>query len=618
METTELLFSGLFIRAGLSSSRLPKIRVAHAIAHARLLYPALLLAFLLIPTERALGQAAGAEWTTPAGTIEGTRFSSLDQITTSNVAQLKEEFHFTTGVKAGHEGAPLVVKNTMYVVGPFPNKLFALDLTRGGNTRWVFDPAADQFARDKACCDIVNRGAVYANGKVIYNVLDNTTVAVDAVNGHEVWRAKLGDPRTGQTITMAPVVVGDKVFVGNSGAELGVRGWIQALNVDTGAKLWKAFSTGTDADVLIRDKFKPFYAKDQGKDLGTTTWPGTLWQHGGGTVWGWITYDPKLNLLYHGTANPGVWNADMRPGDNKWSTTQFARDPNTGEAIWAYQMTPHDAWDYDGVNEGIVADLTIGGVLRQALVRFDRNGFAYTFDRTSGQVLVANPYVFVNWATGIDLATGKPKEDPSKRTHEGVVVKDICPAAPGGKDQQPSAFSPMTQLFYVPTNNLCMDYEGLKVNFIEGTPFLGASVIMKPGPGGFRGELIAWDAATGTKKWGIQERFPVWTGVLATAGGVVFYGTLDRMFKAVDATTGKLLFQVQLESGSVGYAMTFLGADGKQRVAIYSGPGGWAGAPVAGKLATDDPYAGLGVVGAMADLRSATPPGGTVHVFKLP
>jgi PQQ-dependent dehydrogenase (methanol/ethanol family) len=343
-----------------------------------------------------------------------------------------------------------------------------------------------------------------------------------------------------------------------------------------------------------------------------------LWQHGGATVWGWLTYDPVLNRLFHGTANPGVWNADLRPGDNKWSTTQFARDPDTGSAIWAYQMTPHDAWDYDGVNEGIVADLTVNGTARQALVRFDRNGFAYTFDRTNGQVLLAQPYVHVTWASGIDLATGKPIEDPAKRTHEGLVVTDICPAAPGGKDQQPAAFSPKTKLFYVPTNNLCMDFEGLKVNFIEGTPFVGASVRMKPGPGLNRGELVAWDAATGIKRWGIKEEFPVWTGVLATAGDLVFYGTLDRMFKAVDATTGNLLFEVQLESGSVGHAMTFLGPDGKQRIAIYSGPGGWAGAPVAGKLATDDPYAGLGVIGAMSDLPSVTPAGGAVHVFKLP
>jgi PQQ-dependent dehydrogenase (methanol/ethanol family) len=571
----------------------------------------------LATAQIAHAQGAGAEWTTPAGTVQGTRFSNLNQINPANVARLTEEFHFTTGIETGHEGAPLVVGTTMYMVTPFPNRLIAFDLAKGGNVKWTFDPRANPFAQDKACCDIVNRGAVYADGKVIYNVLDNTTVAVNAVTGQLVWRTSLGDPATGQSMTMAPLVVRDKVFVGNSGGEFGVRGFIAALDLATGREVWRAWSTGPDTDVRIGARFHPFYPKDRGVNLGVTTWPGTLWQQGGSTVWAWVTYDPQLNLLYYGTANPGVWNADMRPGDNKWSTTVFARDPDTGDAIWAYQVTPHDAWDFDGVNESIVADLVIGGATRRALVRFDRNGFAYTLDRATGQVLVAQKYVPVNWASAIDLATGKPIEDPAKRTHEGVNVTDICPAALGGKDEQPAAFSPVTQLFYVPTNNICMDYEGLKALYFQGAPFLGASVLMKPGPGGNRGELIAWNPSTGTKVWGIKERFPVWSGVLATAGDLVFYGTLDRFFKAVDARTGRVLLQKELESGIVGHPMTFLGPDGKQRIAIYSGPGGAGGGIVPGRLSLDDPYAGFGTVNAMSDLSLFTPPGGTLHVFKL-
>jgi alcohol dehydrogenase (cytochrome c) len=595
------------------------------------LLPLALLAAVVITDGRARGQApivaAGAEWVTPAGTVQGTRFSSLNQITTSNVSRLVEEFDFDTGVIAGHEGAPLVVNGTMYVVSPFPNKLFALDLSRGGRVKWVFNPRADPFAQDKACCDIVNRGAVYVDGKVIYNVLDNTTVAVNAVTGRQVWRTRLGDVRTGMTMTMAPLAVGNKVYVGNSGGELGVRGFIAALDVATGKEVWRAWSTGPDADVLIGPGFQPFYPKDRGTNLGATTWPSEdLWRKGGSTVWGWISYDPALNLIYHGTANPGVWNPDMRPGDNKWSTTLFARDPETGFARWAYQHTPHDAWDFDGVNESIIVDLPMGGAVRQLLVRFDRNGFAYTMDRATGQVLVAEKYVFVNWAERIDLETGAPVENPEKRTREGVVVTDICPAAPGGKDQQPAAFSPQTGLFYVPTNNLCMDYEALKAIYFAGSPFVGASVTMKPGPAdpenpvigtGHRGEFIAWDATTGQKRWGIKERFPVWSGVLATAGNVVFYGTMDRMFKAVDAVSGKVLFETRLPSGIIGHPMTFLGTDGRQRVAVYSGVGGWAGAVVPGELSVDDPYAALGAVGAMADLPQFTPPGGTLHVFRL-
>ena len=579
---------------------------------------ALLVAGVLSAGDSARAQGTPGEWTTPAGDLQGTRFSQLSQINTTNVGRLVQEFQFRTGVEAGHEGTPLVIGRTMYIVGPFPNRLFALDLSRGGAVSWVFDPRADPHAQDKACCDIVNRGAAYANGKVIYNVLDNTTVAVNATTGQAVWRTKLGDPATGQTMTMAPLVVGNRVFVGNSGGELGVRGFLAALDVDSGKEVWRAWSTGPDPDVRIGPRFKPFYAKDQGANLGTTTWPGTMWRRGGSTVWGWITYDPQLNLLFHGTANPGVWNADMRPGDNKWSASVFARDPATGEAVWAYQMTPHDAWDFDGVNENIVVDLPVGGATRPLLVRFDRNGFAYTADRRTGQLLNANPYVFVSWAKSINLATGAPEENPDKRTREGEVVTDICPAAPGGKDQQPAAFSPRTNLFYVPTNNLCMDFEALKALYFQGAPFVGAMVTMKAGPGGHRGELMAWDAVAGRKVWGIREFFPVWSGVLATAGDVVFYGTLDRTFKAIDARTGAVLFQTRLEAGIIGHPMTFVGADGKQRVAIYSGPGGWIGAVVPGNLSLDDPTAGLGSVNAMSDLPQFTRAGGAVHVFKLP
>src|SRR5688572_15104944 len=317
----------------------------------------IIFALTLVPTAQPIASAqpaAGAEWTTPAGTVQGTRFSSLTQINASNVSRLEEEFRFSTGIKAGHEGQPLVINGVMYVVTPFPNKLYALDLASsgdgdnsgsgssgsgGGRVRWVFDPRADPFAQDKACCDIVNRGAAYhprdpnvssSVDKIIYNVLDNTTVAVDARTGREVWRRKLGDPAKGQTMTMAPLVIKNKVFVGNSGGEFGVRGFIAALDAENGRELWRAWSTGPDSDVkIVPGVSRPPYPQDQGADLGVVTWPGTPWQQGGSTVWLWITYDPDLNLLFHGTANPGVWNPDMRPGANKWSTTMFARDPDT-------------------------------------------------------------------------------------------------------------------------------------------------------------------------------------------------------------------------------------------------------------------------------------------------
>ena len=289
--------------------------------------------------------------------------------------------------------------------------------------------------------------------------------------------------------------------------------------------------------------------------------------------------------------------------------TIFARNPDTGEAKWAYQMTPWDAWDYDGVNEHMLADLTIGGKKVKALVHFDRNGFGYTLDRTNGTLLVAEPFVYVNWAKWIDLKTGRPVEDPTKRTKQGEDTKDICPCAMGGKDQQPSAYSPQTGLFYVPTNNMCMNYEGVEVKYKAGAPYVGANVLMFPGPrAGDLGEFIAWDATTGKRVWTIKEPQPVWSGALATAGGVVFYATLDGWFKAVDAKTGAVLWKHKLASGSIGNPMTYVGPDGKQYVAIYSGLGGWFALPVAANLSPDDPYGALGAVGVAfgANLDKAT------------
>ncbi len=571
-----------------------------------------LVTALVAATATTQACAAAAEWTTPAGSPEGTRFSELTQITQANVSTLMEEPSIPTGARAGHQGQPLVVGHTMYVVTPFPNKLIALDLDFPGRVRWTFDPHPNRYARGVACCDVVNRGAVYANGKIIYNVLDDTTVAVDALSGRLVWRAVLGNPATGETLTGAPIVVKDKVIVGNAGGELGIRGWVQALDLNTGRPLWKAYNTGPDADVLIGRGFRPFYAKDRGTDLGASTWPGTLWQQGGSTSWAWFTYDPELNLLYYGTGNPGVWNPDMRIGDNKWGSSIFARNPDTGEAVWAYQFTPHDGWDYDSVNESVVATLDIGGTKRKVVVHFDKNGFAYALDAATGEVLVAEKFGHVTWAESIDRATGMPLMVPDKQPHEGVITKNVCPSPLGAKDFEPVAYSPLTHLFYVLGINFCDDLEALKAVYIGGTPFIGASLSFAPGPGGFLGELIAWNAATGKRAWSIQEPLPLYGGVLATAGNVVFYGTLDKWFKAVDATTGKVLFQKQLECGIIGNPISYLAPDGKQRVAVYTGigwlPGGFAGgACPAGGGDDDGPR-----------VRAGGPTSGALHVFRLP
>ena len=278
------------------------------------------------------------QWVMSSKDHANTRFSTLQEITSQNVKQLKLAWTFSTGSMRGHEGAPLVVGDTMYVVTPFPNDLYALDLTRpGAPVKWKYEPHPAPSAQGVACCDVVNRGAAYDQGRIFYNTLDNHTVAVDARTGREVWKTKLGDINKGETMTMAPLVVKGKVLVGNSGGEFGVRGWLTALDANSGKLLWRAWSTGPDKDVLIGPSFKPFYASERGKDLGVHSWPPDKWKLGGGTVWGWVSYDPELDLLYYGTANRGSWNPDQRPGDNKWACGVFARKPDTGEAVWFYQ-----------------------------------------------------------------------------------------------------------------------------------------------------------------------------------------------------------------------------------------------------------------------------------------
>ncbi len=562
----------------------------------------------------------GAEWTLPAGDLANTRFSTLNQINTGNVGNLKLIATMSTGIPHGHEGGPLVVNNTMYVITPFPNYLIALDLKNPtGPVKWKYNPHPNPMAQGKACCDVVNRGGSYGDGKIVYATLDGQVVAVDANSGKEAWRTKLGDINLGETITMAPLIVKDRVIVGNAGGELGVRGWDAGLDLGTGKLVWKAFHTGPDKDVLIGSDFKAFYSKDRGTDLGVSSWRGDQWQRGGSTQWGWVSYDPELNLIYYGTGNPGVWNADQRPGDNKWSVTIFARNPETGQAKWAYQISPHDSWDYDEIMENVLLDMNWNGRMRKLLIHPGRTGFVFVMDRETGELLAAQKFMPpTNWAKGFDLKTGLPQVDPAKETHQGTTTRDICPSSTGGKEWTPSSFSPRTGLLYIPAHNTCMDYGGIKANYIAGTPYLGADVKMKPGPGPGQGLLIAWDIKTGKAVWTDPEApWPLYSGVLSTAGDVVFYGTMDRMFKAVDAHTGKLLWKFQVGSGIIGNPMTYIGPDGKQYIAIYSGIGGWMGAEALPSLSADDPTAALGIVGAMKGLKAYTGPGGNLYIFGL-
>jgi PQQ-dependent dehydrogenase (methanol/ethanol family) len=571
------------------------------------------------PTAIANDEAEDGQWIRPAKDYSSSRYSKLDEINTSNVSRLHVALTFSTGLNRGHEAAPLVVNNTMYVVTPYPNIVFALDLTKPGSpAKWTYKPQPKASSQGVACCDVVNRGATYADGKIVFNTLDGQTIAVDANTGAEVWRTQLANINLGESLTMAPLVAKNKVLVGVSGSEFGIRGWLTALNLSDGKIAWRVNHTGPDADVRIGPRFKPFYSTERGTDLGVRSWPGEAWKIGGGGVWGWLSFDPALNLIYYGTANPGPWNADQRPGDNYWTAGIFARDPDTGDAVWFVPTSPHDLFDYDSVNELILLDLPIGGQTRKVVVRPERNGFMYVIDRQTGQVLSADMYGPVTSYTGFDLKKGRPIENPAKHPETGKIVREICPAAPGLKDWQPSAFSPRTGLLYVPHQLLCMDVENVEANYIAGTPYVGMNVKMyaAPGEAGHRGELLAWDIVNRRPAWSIKEDLPVWSGALVTAGDVAFYGTMDGWFKAVDARTGAVLWQFKCGSGIIGQPMTYRGPDGKQYVAVMAGVGGWAGA-IMFDLDVRDSSIALGFGNAVRDLPAKTTRGGMLYVFSL-
>jgi len=586
-------------------------------------------------------------WAAPRGDYTNQAYSKLTQINQGNVKNLKAAWTFATGVNRGHEGSPVVVGNMMYVHTAFPNNIYALDLNDNQKIVWSYFPKQDPSVQAVLCCDNVNRGLGYGDGKIFLQQNDGTLVALDAASGKKVWDVKNTDPKVGATNTNAPHVIKDKVLTGCSGAEFGVRCFIQAYNIKDGSVAWKAYSTGPDSEVLIGKDFNkdtPLYsalsvyedvaggnkqggsfkkidtAKLKGgeKDLGLKTWlkPQAVkdgWQHGGGSVWGWWPYDPKTNLVYYGTGNPSVWNPDVRPGDNKWSMTVFARDLNTGVARWGMQMTPHDEWDYDGINEVILFDN--GG--KTYAWHHDRNGFAYTWQADNGVLVAAEKvHPFVNWATDVDKKSGVPNKLATASTHQDYNAKGVCPAALGTKDQQPASYSPKTGLIYSPLNHVCMTYEPVESKYVAGQPWVGATLTMFAGPDGVMGGFAAYDPMTNKKAWYNKEKFSAWGGSLNTASDLVFYGTLDRWFKALDAKTGKELWKFQVGSGVIGNAFTYTNG-GKQHVGVLSGIGGWAG--VAMNLGLTNPTDALGAAGGYAELTkyNAAPGGGALTVFTL-
>lgn len=566
------------------------------------------------------------QWGIQTGDYANTRYSKLDQINASNVGKIQVAWTFSTGVLRGHEGGPLIIGDVMYVHTPFPNIVYALDLNNDGRIIWKYEPKQDPNVIPVMCCDTVNRGLAYSDGTIFLHQADTTLVALDAKTGAKKWSVVNGDPKKGETNTATVLPVKDKVIVGISGGEFGVRCHVTAYDTKTGKQVWRGYSMGPDNEMLIDPEKTTALGKPVGKDSSLKSWEGDQWKIGGGCTWGWYSYDPETNLVYYGSGNPSTWNPAQRPGDNKWSMTIWARDADTGVAKWVYQMTPHDEWDFDGVNEMILTDQQFDGKPRKLLTHFDRNGFGYTLDRVSGELLVAEKFdPVVNWATKVDMDKNSPTygrplvvaKYSTAQQGEDVNTKGICPAALGTKDQQPAAFSPKTNLFYVPTNHVCMDYEPFRVSYTAGQPYVGATLSMYPAPNshGGMGNFIAWDNTKGKIVWSLPEPFSVWSGALATAGDVVFYGTLEGYLKAVDSKTGKELYKFKTPSGIIGNVTTYE-HKGKQYIAILSGVGGWAGIGLAAGLT--DPNAGLGAVGGYAALSNYTNLGGQLTVFALP
>ncbi len=560
-------------------------------------------------------------WVMQTKDYSASHFSDMTQINAHNVQHLQPVWSFSTGVLNGHEGGPLVIDGIMYVHTPFPNNIFAIDLDEPGKILWEHKPKQNPAARAVACCDVVNRGLAYAPAgddypaTIFQNQLDGHIVALNAKTGEVLWKMENSDIAMGSTLTVAPFVAKDKVIVGSSGAELGVRGYATAYNIKDGKQAWRVYATGPDADIKLAKDFNsanPHYGQF---GLGLKTWEGDAWKIGGGTNWGWYAFDPDLDMLYYGSGNPAPWNETMRPGDNKWTMTIWGRDINTGEAKFGYQKTPHDEWDYAGVNYMGLSEQLVDGKMTKLLTHPDRNGLVYTLNRENGDLV--NAFKIddtVNWVKKVDLKTGLPVRDPEFSTHMDHEAKGICPSAMGYHNQGIESYDPNKKLFFMGTNHICMDWEPFMLPYRAGQFFVGATLNMYPGPKGTLGQVKAMNSVTGKFEWEIKEKFAVWGGTTATAGDLVFYGTLDGYIKALDSRNGKELWKFKLPSGVIGHPITF-GHKGKQYVAIYYGVGGWPGVGLVFDL--QDPTAGLGAVGAFKELAHYTQQGGGVMVFAL-
>ncbi len=531
------------------------------------------------------------QWAVAGHDYGNTRFSPLKQINSENAGKLSLVYSFSLASLRSNESSPVVIGNTLYVTTSWgPKYVYALDAATGAR-KWTYEPEIPDDVLQYACCDVNNRGVSYADGKLFIGRLDGKLTALDASTGKELWTSNVVDYKQGSVITSPPLVVRDKVITGFGGGEYGVRGSLQAFDINTGKQVWQTFTVPAPGDP------------------GSETWKGDTGLHGGGAPWLVGSYDPKSDTVYWGTSNPGPWNTGVRStGDgnfgkltNLYTASTLALDPNTGKIKWHIQGTPADAWDYDGVNELVLANLKKDGKEVPALMKADRNGFFFVANRETGELLSAEKYIYANWAEKFDIKTMRAVENPDKRPGPGHPAKDICPNLIGGKNWQPMSFNPETGLVYIPTNNVCMDWSVSDISYKRGVFYLGAEFPTKEGPGGFLGELVAWDPVNSKKVWSIKQDLPFNGGTLTTGGNLVFYGNLHGDFHAIDAKTGKVLWKKNLGSG-IGAGPVTYSVDGKQYVAV-----------VVGRTASIPAF--LGDIG--KKMTAAAPEGGSLFVFAV-
>ena len=543
-----------------------------------------------------LASSAGAQnWPVYGGDSGNTRFSKSTQINASNVHKLKVDWVLQLGSLRSQESTPILVGDTLYVTSSFgPKNLFAVN-AKTGAVKWRYSPEVPKGIDQFACCDVNNRGVAYADGKIFVGRLDANVVALDAATGKELWKTAVVDYTQGSVITSPPTLVKNLVITGYAGGEYGARGSLVALDQTTGKEVWRTYTVpGTG-------------------EKGSETWKGDSGKFGGGAAWFIGSYDPKLNLVYYGTSNPSPWSAVVRGNDssdigkfsNLYTASILALNADTGKITWHYQTTPHDAWDYDGVNELVFADLPFDGKKTPVLMQANRNGFFYVIDRASGKLLSAKQYVDgVNWATGIDMKTGAPIETAGNVKRPGMKRKasNICPNLIGAKNWMPMSYDLQTGLVYIPTMNLCMDLEGIDAEYKRGAFYLGVNFDLgKMGPGGHGGGVKAWDPVKQKEVWFNKDELPYTGAMLSTGGGLVFHGDIKGWFKALDAKTGKTLWKFNAGSGITAAPMTYE-LDGKQYIAVVSGR----------TLSIPAFFGALG-----EKMVAASPEGGTLYVFSV-